>query len=98
MKNYRGKGNVPPPPRYALIGNRVKILRAAGNSVYPYIRQGGPTNNDSLGTGSWAIHWMSEILSDHPLVLTVIPRERRATHHDDASPCSRFHLSSACFS
>ena len=35
---------------------------------------------------------MSEILSDHPLVLRVIPHERRATHHDDASPCSRFHL------
>ena len=29
--------------RYALIGNRVKTLCAAGNSVYPYIRQGGPT-------------------------------------------------------
>ena len=38
------------------------------------------------------IHWMSEILSDHPLVLGVVPRERRATHHDDASPCSRFHI------
>ena len=81
------------PPRYALIGNRVKILRAAGNSVYPYIRQGGPTNNDSLGTGSWAIHWMSEILSDHLLVLTVIPASAEphimtmpARAHDSTSP------------
>ena len=41
MKNCRKKGER--AARYALIGNRVKILRAAGNSVYPYI-QGGPTS------------------------------------------------------
>ena len=36
MKNCRKKGER--AARYALIGNRVKILRAAGNSVYPYIQ------------------------------------------------------------